>query len=55
MDEKYNTCIHAEKVGQIAVYVKPTCPNYTMLKGYMVSSKQRCKKCRKYKCRGDGA
>lgn len=51
MKEKYKTCIHAEKVGRIAVYVRPTCKRATMIKGILVSSKQRCKECQNWEGR----
>ena len=43
--EKFETCKHAKEVGSIAVYVFPTCKNATMIKGTLVSSKERCRKC----------
>lgn len=43
--EKYETCRHVKEVGQIAVYVLPACRNVTMIKGVLVSSKNRCRKC----------
>ena len=43
--EKFETCKHAKEVGSIAVYVFPTCKNATMIKGILVSSKERCRKC----------
>ena len=46
--EKYETCIHAEKVGQYAVYVTPGCPRASKVKGHLVSSKDRCKGCRNW-------
>lgn len=49
--QKYNTCIHAESVGVYAVYVKPSCPRASMVKGLLVSSKKRCEECRSYKPR----
>lgn len=48
-EPKYKTCIHSQKVGQIAVYVDPGCPRATMIKGTLVSSKQRCEECRSWK------
>ena len=51
MGNKYDTCIHAESVGTYAVYVKPSCPRASMIKGRMVSSKKRCEECRSYKPR----
>lgn len=49
MKGKYETCVHAEKAGQTAVYVRPSCPRATMVKGYLVSSKKHCKSCKMYK------
>ena len=43
--EKFETCKHAKEVGSIAVYVLPTCRNATMIKGTLVSNKERCRKC----------
>ena len=43
--EKFATCKHAKEIGSIAVYVLPTCRNATMIKGTLVSSKERCRKC----------
>ena len=43
--EKFEICRHAKEVGTIAVYVLPTCRNATMIKGVLVSSKERCRKC----------
>lgn len=48
-EKKYNTCKYKQKVGQIAVYVEPGCPRATMIKGQLVSSKQRCEECRSWK------
>ncbi len=50
--EKYKTCIHAEKVGQYAVYVTPGCPRASKIKGRRVSSKDRCRECRSWEDRG---
>lgn len=47
-EPKYNTCMHKIKVGQIAVFVGPGCPRATMIKGQLVSSKQRCETCRSW-------
>lgn len=49
--EKYETCKHAERVGQIAVYVKPSCPRLSIVKGNLVSSKVRCRECRSWEKR----
>ena len=43
--EKFETCSHVKEVGSIAVYVLPGCRNATMIKGILVSSKERCRKC----------
>lgn len=43
--EHYEICRHVKEVGQLAVYVLPTCRNATMIKGTLVSSKNRCRKC----------
>lgn len=43
--EKFNTCKHVKEVGQTAIYVHPTCRQATMIKGILVSSKNRCCKC----------
>lgn len=43
--EHYEICRHVKEVGQLAVYVLPTCRNATMIKGTLVSSKDRCRKC----------
>lgn len=44
--EKYETCEHIKSIGQIAVYVTPSCPQATQIKGHLVSSKERCRRCR---------
>lgn len=49
---KYETCQHVESIGQLAVYVTPGCPRAEMLKGYLISSKWRCKECRAWKQKG---
>ena len=46
---KYKTCKHSTgKYGQTTVYVHPSCPRLTMIKGILVSSKRRCKECRSW-------
>lgn len=52
MKEKYKTCVHAENVGEMAVYVKPSCPRANAIKGVLVSSKRRCMECRSYRGKG---
>lgn len=52
--EKYETCRHADHTGQIAVYVKPTCPKANMIKGMLVSSKSRCRNCKRWEAKEDG-
>ncbi|HIY20213.1 MAG TPA: hypothetical protein IAA44_12485 [Candidatus Blautia avistercoris] len=51
MKQKYKTCKHAISSGQIAVYVQPSCPRATRVKGYLVSSKKRCEDCRSWEAR----
>lgn len=47
MTEKYKTCKHSTgEYGQTTVYVQPSCPRLTMIKGILVSSNRRCKECR---------
>lgn len=48
MKEKYQTCKHVEKIGQTAVYVTPGCPRANMIRGHLVSTKTRCRKCRRW-------
>lgn len=45
MKNKYETCKHVISIGEVAVYVKPSCPCLTIIKGVMVSSKKRCSSC----------
>lgn len=49
MKKKYETCIHVQEVGSYAVYVHPSCPKATMIKGVLVSSRKRCASCRNWK------
>lgn len=48
MDKKHETCKHAIRSGQMAVYVTPGCPQASMIKGVLVSSKERCRKCKNW-------
>lgn len=48
MKEKYETCIHADHAGQYAVYVKPSCRRASMIKGTLVTTKNRCRECRSW-------
>ena len=46
MEEKnYTTCRHIKRIGNYAVYVKPTCKQATMIRGQLVVSKTRCQEC----------
>ena len=46
---KYKTCKHSTgEYGQTTVYVQPSCPRLTMIKGILVSSKRRCQECRSW-------
>ena len=49
--DKYKTCKHAISVGEMAVYVTPSCPRASMIRGVLVSSKIRCRECRMWKKR----
>lgn len=43
---KYKTCKHSTgRVGELIVYVHPTCPRLSKIKGTLCSSKMRCKEC----------
>lgn len=54
MAEKYKTCKHRTgKAGVTAVYVHPTCPRLTMIKGILVSSKRRCQECRSWEAKDE--
>lgn len=45
-EEKYKTCKHSTgNVGELIVYVKPSCPNSSRIRGTLCSSKMRCRKC----------
>lgn len=49
-DDRAKTCKHSTgQIGQLAVYVLPTCPNMNMIKRRFVTTRQRCRKCRFYK------
>jgi len=45
--KNYETCRYVKTIGQIAVYVEPNCPHAHLLKGYLVTSKKTCEKCRR--------
>lgn len=46
---KYKTCKHSTgRVGELIVYVHPTCPRLSMIKGTLCSSKIRCRECRSW-------
>lgn len=51
--EKFQTCAHADGVGEFAVYVKPSCPRSNMIRGRLVSSKPRCRECNMWKERDE--
>ena len=54
MVEKYKTCKHGTgRVGELIVYVHPTCPRLTMIKGILVSSKRRCNECKNWEEKDD--
>mgnify|MGYP004464968019 CR=1 FL=1 len=48
--EKARTCKHSTgRVEIFAVYVKPTCPHMSLIRGKAVSSKTRCRECTAWK------
>lgn len=47
-EPKYETCRHAISVGEMAIYVHPTCKRANMIMGTLVSSKKRCERCRSW-------
>ena len=50
--EKCYTCRHSTgRVGGLIVYVRPSCPNYTKIRGSLVSSKIRCRDCKDWESR----
>ena len=52
MEEKYKTCKHSTgRVGELIVYVHPTCPRLSMIKSTLCSSKIRCMECRSWEAR----
>lgn len=48
----YEKCKCVQQIGQVAVYVKPECPNAHLIKGYFAVTKTACRKCQY--CRKDG-
>lgn len=53
-DNKAKTCRHSTgKVGQLAVYVRPTCPNMHIIRGVITASRNQCRKCRFYEKEGN--
>ena len=48
-EPKYKTCIHSQEVGKVTVLVGPGCPRAALIKGILVSSKQRCEECWSWK------
>lgn len=51
---KYKTCKHSTgEYGQTAVYVHPSCPRLTMIKGILMSSKRRCQECRSWEAKDE--
>lgn len=51
--EKYETCKHVLSVGRTAVYVGTGCPRANMIRGTLVSTKTRCRKCLRWEGRED--
>lgn len=49
-DNRAKTCKHSTgQIGQLTVYVLPTCPNMSMIRGKLVTTRQKCRNCRFYK------
>lgn len=49
-DNRAKTCKYSTgQIGQLAVYVLPTCPNMNIIKGRFVTTRQKCRNCRFYK------
>ena len=46
--KKHETCKHAIRHGGLVVYVTPGCPRANMIRGTLVSSKIRCRECKKW-------
>lgn len=47
--EKYNACKHSTgNVGELIVYVHPSCPRLSKIRGSLVSSKIRCQECKSW-------
>lgn len=55
MAEKYQTCRHVERIGQTAVHVTPGCPRANMIRGHLVSSKIRCRECKRWEAGKENA
>lgn len=54
MKEKYNTCKHSTgNIGELIVYVHPSCPRYDKINGRLASSKIRCQECKSWEARKD--
>ena len=49
MKPKYETCQHAQRVGELAVYTDTGCPRATKIRGTLLSSKMRCVECHNWK------
>ena len=51
---KYLTCKHSTgNIGELIVYVHPSCPNFTKIRGSLVSSKIRCTECKDWRARDE--
>lgn len=49
MNEKYKTCKHSMgNVGELIVYVHPSCPRLWKINGTLATSKIRCKECKSW-------
>lgn len=46
-NKRIRKCKHVERIGDMAVYVNTGCRRANMIKGVLVSSRQRCLRCLK--------
>lgn len=51
-EDKYKTCRHSTgRVGELIVYVHPSCPALLIINGTLCSSKLQCDNCKCYEPR----
>lgn len=50
--EKCKTCVHSTgNVGELIVYVKPSCPRLSVIRGTLCTSKIKCRGCKNWRKR----